>query len=224
MDTSETRGDWDWNWHEETPEWARHEFGSLRRENLKILSKLADLQAQVQDAQAQQASASITIEQRIHGARVEVQETIAALAARLFPSPTSGPPVSGRLTFDEGGLQVTDLNLTDADTGAQVATVVFDDAAGQAAAEAAPPVWTSSDPSVGSLSPAADGMSAVFSPSGTPGATLISVGAVNADGSPVLGPDGSTPVAAQGTVTVTAGPAATGSLSFSPQAQPEPQP
>lgn len=190
METTDEIREWPWEWHEETPEWARHEFrrlhSELRRDHDGIKLSLA----------------------AITTALVE----LAAAIGHLLP----GPPVLGRLVFHQGGSEVSDISIVDADTTPLDYSVEFDDAAGQVAAEAAPPVHSSSDESVGTVEASEDGLSGVFTPTGKEGATLVSVGAVNADGSPVLGSDGN-PVVASGTVTVTAGPAATGSLTFTPQ-------
>lgn len=72
------------------------------------------------------------------------------------------------------------------------------------------PVWTSSDPTLATVTPAADGMSA------TAVGVKVSTSPVTINVVVTSNPDGSPKVTASGSVTVTAGEPASASLTFDP--------
>lgn len=116
-------------------------------------------------------------------------------------------PVSAKINME--GTNMADISVRDTE-GPLDAVVSFADVHGHPTSPSDVPQWSSSDPSVASVDASADasGLAAVVSILG-PGATVIGVSSA--------GPDGSV-IAAQGTVTVTSGEAATGEVSFSPSA------
>ena len=111
------------------------------------------------------------------------------------------------------GTNMSDISVRDTD-GQLSAVVSFADVHGHPTSPSDVPQWSSSDPSVASVDASADasGLAAVVTILG-PGATVIGVSSA--------GPDGSV-IAAQGTVTVTSGEAATGEVTFAPAPVEEP--
>lgn len=123
------------------------------------------------------------------------------------PNPKPGPPVTARLSFKLGEEVSMDLQITDAQVAPIPVSVVFLDASGQPATLNDVPQWASSDTTVASVDASADptGLSAVVTPTGQEGATLVTVDTIDADGTDVKG---------AGTLTVIAGAAATAEITF----------
>lgn len=158
------------HWHDETPEWAKHELEALQRHIDRQFSHVMAL-----------------LEKLAHG---------------LLP----GPAVSGTLAFTTTeGVHVSDLSILDSDTTPKNVSASFKDAAGQGAKLDDVPTWSSSDETVATVQASDDGLSAVVTPLGVEGATLIKAETVDQDG---------TAVDASGTLTVTGGEAVSGDLTF----------
>ena len=94
------------------------------------------------------------------------------------------------------------------------ATVSFLDAEGNATTADDVPQWTSDNEDAATVTASEDGLSARVEVV-NPGAAIISVHSVNDDGSTVD---------AQGTITVLAGDAVIGEVTFTPSAEPLPEP
>jgi len=131
----------------------------------------------------------------------EIAEQTKALVERLAP----GPPVSASLTLTREE-PMADLSVQD-NSGPLNGAVTFKDALGNVAAPNDVPAWASSDETVASVAAAADGLSAVVTVVGAEGASLITVDSIDADG---------TDIKASMTLTVTAGPPATGEVVLTP--------
>lgn len=157
------------HWHDQTPEWAKHELEALQRHIDRKFSRVLAL--------------------------------LEKLAEGLLP----GPAVSGTLAFITTEGDKVDLSILDSDTTPRNVSAAFKDAAGQAAKLDDTPAWSSSDETVATVQASDDGLSAVVTPLGVEGATLIKAETIDADG---------TAVDVTGTLTVTGGEAVSGELTF----------
>lgn len=115
-----------------------------------------------------------------------------------------GSPVLAFLTFtNEGNIVMASIEVT-TESAELNASVAFLDAEGNPTTADDVPAWSSDNEAAATVAASEDGLSAVVSV-GSPGAAIISVTSTNADG---------TTAAAQGTVTVIAGDAAIGEVTF----------
>jgi hypothetical protein len=132
----------------------------------------------------------------------KIEERVDLIFAYLTKFDTS--PVTAKINME--GTNMSDISVQDTQ-GPLSAVVSFADVHGHPTSPSDVPQWSSSTPDVATVDASADpaGLAAVVSILG-PGATVISVSSAGADGNPI---------AAAGTVTVTSGPAATGSVEFS---------
>jgi hypothetical protein len=123
-------------------------------------------------------------------------------------------PVTAKINME--GTNMADISVPDT-TEPLNAVVSFADVHGHATSPNDVPQWSSSDPSVATVDASADpdGLAAVVTILG-PGATVIGVSSAGADGNAIT---------AAGTVTVTSGPATSGSVEFDvPEAPPVEEP
>lgn len=112
-------------------------------------------------------------------------------------------PATAKINMEDTGM--ADISVPDTQ-GPLNAVVSFADVHGHPTSPNDVPQWSSSDPSVASVDASADpaGLAAVVTILG-PGATVIGVSSAGADGNPIT---------AQGTITVTSGPATSGEVVF----------
>lgn len=122
--------------------------------------------------------------------------TLAAWA-RFVQSLSPGPPYAGFLLFHDtkGRLTVAET-IVGADQGTVTARVRFLDAHGNETAPDDTPAWSSSDESVATVEPGADGLTATVTVTGKAGASVVGVETVEAN-------TGDT-IRAEGTLTVQA--------------------
>lgn len=136
--------------------------------------ELNQLNAKIDQVLAFQADlipklAGIATNQRALNAKLdEALEIIRKVQAELSPPPAVALVITLRgVSKGENGMQVADNGKVDA-------VLEADDAVGNAgAALDSPPAWSVSDSAMASVSPAADGMSAVVTPSGKLGSFSI---------------------------------------------------
>lgn len=125
--------------------------------------------------------------------------------ATVLEQAAPGPPaISYILYTTKKGIAMSDITIPDTHEPLDAA-VQFLDSIGYVTHPDDTPTWSSSDPSVASVVASSDGLTGTVTP-GAPGAAVITVDSVNASGEDIK---------AQGTVTVTAGDAKVGSVTFS---------
>lgn len=106
---------------------------------------------------------------------------------------------------------MSDITVSDVETGLTAGPLTFADAEGNPTAPDDIPVWSSSDESVATVTPAEDGLTASFVIGG-PGASLITVKSMNTNGDELT---------VAGTITVLPGDAASiGDITFNVPAAP----
>lgn len=112
-------------------------------------------------------------------------------------------PATAKIDMEDTGM--ADISVPDTH-GTLNAVVSFADVHGHPTSPNDVPQWSSSDPNVASVDSSADpaGLAATVTILG-PGATVIGVSSAGADGNPIT---------AQGTITVTSGPATSGEVVF----------
>lgn len=140
-----------------------------------------------------------------------LRSQIAEVLSVLGSTPTSGPIARGFLAvFTKEGKQIMSDATVSVDSTGLIATLAFVDDKGNSAQPAAPPVWTSSDVTIATITAAADGMTAEVDLPGKSGKATLSV---TAEGDPTPGVDSITLTAP---ITVTAGEIKGGAIAFSP--------
>lgn len=131
------------------------------------------------------------------------------LAHQIEVAAPGDPALSFILWRSKGGISMADLQVQDT-SGPLNGSVAFTDAAGNPTTADDVPVWASSDESVATVAAADDGMSAVVTPTGTLGATVISVDSTRSSDQ--------ADVHAQATLTVVASEETSGEVTLTPSA------
>ncbi len=140
---------------------------------------------------------------------VFVAQLLRRLAEQIELAAPGPPDLALILWHSTEGVTMSDLQILDT-SGPLDGTVAFLDAVGNPTAADDIPVWSSSDESVATIAASDDGMSAVVTPTGSLGATVISVSSTRSSDQAV--------VSAAATLTVAASEETQGSVTLTPQA------
>ncbi len=142
---------------------------------------------------------------------VFIAQQLRKLADQIEAAAPGPPDLALILWHSTEGVTMSDLQILDT-SGPLDAAVTFIDAVGNPTTADDVPAWSSSDESVATIAAAADGLSAVVTPTGTLGATVIAVDSVRASDQ--------ADVHAQATLTVAASEEVSGEVTLSAQPTP----
>lgn len=170
---------------------------------LKILNRLA----RVEEQNRQLLTGSARIEEALQSANARLEQIL----EQIIP----GPAQSIIFTIEQGGRIITgenhvDFSITDNQTQ-QVQVTPGNDSKGNPGTFTGTPTWASSDPTIATVTPAADGLTAAVAAVGPLGTVTVTVTATAGSGT----------VSGTATVTVTGAPAA--SLEITPVGPPTEQ-
>lgn len=146
---------------------------------------------------------------------VFVAKLLRNLATQIEQAAPGPPDQAIVIWHTNGGITLMDLQVLDT-SGPLDGTVSFLDAVGNPTTADDVPVWSSSDETIATVAAAADGMSAVVTPTGALGATVIGVDSTRSSDQ--------ADVHAQATLTVVASEETSGSVTLAAQAPAPPTP